>query len=311
MIYSVPNQMLRQYDDDIECQIKNYLTDDRRFPNTIFHYTSLRGFSGIVESRQLWFSEADLLNDYSEGTYLFEFLRHILYTTKRYAKAFTNMILREIDNPPYHDAYPEYKIFICCFSYNRDSLPMWNYYAKDSNQHGVNIEYDTFKTWKIIDKFCIDNDLFREKYLVCYDEKLQKEFLFKVLDMTYVLWRNFKDKDIVRYMLGLLNTIKYAFKHYAFKTEDEIRFVVKMYEKRFEDEIRKKYPEFELVKVRSNNGFFVPYIEMPFTKECVYSIATSPLIKDYAQIDSMKMYMQKHGFGRNFSIIPSNIPLRF
>ena len=37
------------------------------------------------------------------------------------------------------------QIFVCCFSLKEDSLPMWNYYTKEVNSQGYNIEFDDKK----------------------------------------------------------------------------------------------------------------------------------------------------------------------
>lgn len=37
------------------------------------------------------------------------------------------------------------QLFVCCFSLKEDSLPMWNYYTKEINSQGYNIEFDDKK----------------------------------------------------------------------------------------------------------------------------------------------------------------------
>ena len=37
------------------------------------------------------------------------------------------------------------QIFVCCFSLKEDSFPMWNYYTKEVNSQGYNIEFDDKK----------------------------------------------------------------------------------------------------------------------------------------------------------------------
>lgn len=37
------------------------------------------------------------------------------------------------------------QLFACCFSLKEDSLPMWNYYTKEINSQGYNIEFDDKK----------------------------------------------------------------------------------------------------------------------------------------------------------------------
>ena len=36
-------------------------------------------------------------------------------------------------------------MFVCCFSLDNDSLPMWNYYIKEINNQGFNIEFSDKK----------------------------------------------------------------------------------------------------------------------------------------------------------------------
>ena len=48
--------------------------------------------------------------------------------------------------------------FVCCFSLEEDSLPMWNYYTKEINNQGFNIEFDDKKLVESILKSnpCLD-----------------------------------------------------------------------------------------------------------------------------------------------------------
>lgn len=94
----------------------------------IFHYTSISGLQGILEHKKLRFTNIKYMNDKDE---IFAGLESMLKEgnipeekADKLREAFRSEVLQT---------------FVCCFSLEEDSLPMWNYYTKEINNQGYNI----------------------------------------------------------------------------------------------------------------------------------------------------------------------------
>ena len=46
----------------------------------IYHYTSSSGLLGILSSESLWFTDFSVLNDESEGNYIYSLVKDVLYS---------------------------------------------------------------------------------------------------------------------------------------------------------------------------------------------------------------------------------------
>lgn len=149
-------------------RLENYLNSD--FPETLYHYTDLNGFKGIIESSQIWFSNLYFLNDRSEYNLGFELIIKslenykagfsILQSTAYFIDALENALLFLKDKqPPY----------VLSLTANHDLLSQWRGYTQ--NGVGVNLGLDTkcFKKDKIKIFKCI------------YDPEIQSKIVNEIV----------------------------------------------------------------------------------------------------------------------------------
>ena len=288
---------------------EKYIDYNFQHKNSIYHYTSAEGLMGIVASGTIRFTEYSSLNDATEGDYIFFVLKSLLNYDIAYDKRFINEIVQHVDANDYYDVYPDkdLKYFISCFSLNNDSLPMWNYYA---NKKGYNINFDFYDIKQEVEKIQkkYPKNVYFEPYQVLYETEKQKEFLIEHLNYVYKIWKDRKSDFIIKFFLNYLNSIKFAFKHPAFKSEDEVRFVYKIKKEFFNSEIAKT-GEKELIKIKEKNGYFVPFIDVPFDKKIVKKICLSPLYKSTQAKESLYFFLNKYGY--NAKIETSDIPLKY
>ena len=103
-------------------------------PKSIYHYTSIGGLQGILQSKTLRFTNIKYMNDKDEIT---AGLESVAQACK----------VSEEDREKLLSAFTSHgtQTFVCCFSLDEDSLPMWNYYTKEINNQGYNIEFDDKK----------------------------------------------------------------------------------------------------------------------------------------------------------------------
>jgi len=141
-------------------------------PKIVYHYTSPIGLLGIVADKEenhnnatLWFTRCDSLNDKKERYDIQEVLKEYKKSKsddipKEFQDAIQKLIDTDVDEwelPPIrfrnNDGNPiiseidSKNVYICSFSEDRDSLPMWNYYSKSSRYEGYALKID-FEKWK-------------------------------------------------------------------------------------------------------------------------------------------------------------------
>lgn len=114
----------------------------------LYHYTTPEGLLGILQSDsvKLRLTKASALNDMMEGKILKE--RYKSVCTKLYREGKMNkkeyeflMENTKLDNNGELKESEYRKMYICSFSLERDSLPMWNYYVKGGGYQGYNIGF--------------------------------------------------------------------------------------------------------------------------------------------------------------------------
>ena len=97
----------------------------------IFHYTSIGGLEGILRNKTLRFTNIKYMNDKDETIAGLDSLSKICNVSENEREALISAFKNH-----------GLQTFVCCFSLEEDSLPMWNYYTKEINNQGYNIEFD-------------------------------------------------------------------------------------------------------------------------------------------------------------------------
>lgn len=288
----------------------------------IFHYTSPESFDKIMFSGEndtkikLYASRYDCVNDTSEGKYVIDVYNSVvkdLYdaisedkymTIKNLLPTNHSLIRKYKDEECVHVSEKMCDMYICCFSKDGDSLPMWNYYSKDSKYQGYNIGIDGIEAIENLHKYRSDVNI--KWYEVIYDIKTQKEiiktFLLEILE--YYLPER---KSTIQYVISSkLTEWSMIFKKSYFTHENEVRVVIYIPKK----EGCKHFP----VKYRQKGMFKIPYIVFELEKECLTSVGISPLYctegEKEQQISILKeqLYSNRYDF---FDVIPSEIPIRY
>ena len=271
----------------------------------IYHYTSSSGLLGILSSESLWFTDFSVLNDESEGNYIYSLVKDVLYSGE-YSKEYISLVIQEINN-----FYSKNKYFICSFSLNGDSLPMWNYYSKSSSKLGYNIQINAFDLFTSINKIIYENDYLSLNYYdLIYDTNIQRETIKTVLDKYYILFlKNSKIEYIKEFLHSEIRLFRFIFKHPSFRHEEECRFILKVNEDYFDKHIGENDSLFKIRVV--DDGIFAPYTSMKFDcKNLITQITISPIIKDSLKESSLLNLCKKHNLTK-CTIKKSNIPLRY
>jgi len=140
----------------------------------LFHYTSLNGLLGIIDSNSIWASHTDYLNGSTEIQHalrLLESFSRNIYMEDDYLSSFGWAVGQGIRNMVRATEY------ICSFSREADLLSQWRGYCPKGS--GVCLGFDE----KIIRDYCNANGFVFSKCL--YNENEQKEDIRKILNDCY------------------------------------------------------------------------------------------------------------------------------
>jgi len=216
---------------------------------TVYHYTSLEGFMGIVQSKSLWMTDYSYLNDTKE----------IVYGIDTALELMDNIRISD-HFPRAGELIPKWKenlldddnrVVIASFSGNSDSLNQW-------------LSYGTVAIGFEVRDLALHVDQSRLRPIV-YDKEKQKQMMEMYLFHTCQAYQldlkkkgNKRWKKIMNdtyYKIDRLFDLISFFKNPAFKFEEEYRLI------HIED--KKIYEDFGLQiapkHFRSANGKIIPY----------------------------------------------------
>lgn len=313
----------------------------------IYHYTSIGGLQGILDSKTLRFTNIKYMNDKDE----------IIAGLDSMAKACN---VSDEDREKLLSAFVSHgtQTFVCCFSLEEDSLPMWNYYTKEINSQGFNIEFDDKKLVESILRnnpvldgcdfafgnidYSKDNDseysrIITSEILSSMEMAISKVFLTvakvalnkKSSNITESALKEWEEKitdsekkqklsnlpiyfyngENCSFEKSTSGNYLYFVKREYFKQEREFRIVITV-----PDELLPKMAQEKVYKFRISNGVLVPFIELKFTEDVVKSITISPTV----QSDLIELSIQDflnyckfkvHDF--TLFIKHSKVPVRF
>lgn len=300
----------------------------------IYHYTSIEGLKGIIENKKLHFANIGYMNDKEE---VFAGLKSLAYETGA----------DDTEYEKYKSALESNKlnVFVCCFSLNDDSLPMWNYYTKCNNSQGYNIKFN--------DKDLIRGILKGNKQLEgCdisfgqieyidgnkskYGEKFVKGFFLNLNSSLDKLINEYAgEKDIVEkadqqldevlsdimiyYYNGedskfdkkISHDFVYYIKRDSFIQEREVRIVITVPEKKLKELQKTKD---SIYKFKISNGILIPYLELDFSLDAIKGITISPTVQVDLAEKSVEDFLECYDVNINKEkdfVKKSKIPVRY
>lgn len=159
----------------IEKELNEFLKSE--LPNELYHYTNLNGFSGIINSSELWLSNLYFLNDKNEYELGLKFVTEQLESYKdgfsvlKPTKYFIEALEKAIDFIKEKDAP-----YILSMTADNDLLSQWRGYT--NNGVGVNIGFN--------EKFFKKNNL--KVYKCIYNLEKQKEIVNHILTQSIFMF---------------------------------------------------------------------------------------------------------------------------
>ena len=174
----------------------------------LYHYTSLGALDGILKNQELWFGNAQCMNDSSESVYFFDKLKAHLCNSHpdkqtEIEDLFNSQLGRYENEPGY----------VFSLSKNNDDAAQWDRYA---NKCGVCIVFDRDKLIEFAKPFGFVQEVF-------YGESIENHQIKALLDI-YLLTRNLQwGFTTIDGLFDNAWTCSFAFKSKSFSTEAETR----------------------------------------------------------------------------------------
>lgn len=286
--------------------------------NNIFHYTDTNGLLGIINNNTFRATKSNFLNDISELHYGYNYIIEHLNDEKYKSLKHIDLITFAVDG--ILKTLLDTGIYITSFSYENDSIELWNYY---SNRGGYCLEFDTTLFKNQIQK----SISYFNTIQILYDEKDQLQLFEKKLNefSDYIDKQPENEKNRLSLSGGkriddILNSTEILnllllFKNPKFKYENEVRIVFLIRDDN-------KFSDFEIQFI-NKSGIITPYIEYKLNDNMssLKSIRLGPLNNSETAEEGLKMLLIKKSYSypehypqpiKNFvEILHSECPLRF
>lgn len=260
--------------------------------NFFYHYTSLAGFLGILESKALWATHIRYLNDMSEQTLMWELIDRKIQTLLSQSSVPDRERLERLRGLA--TAPPDCDIFVVCFSKDGgDRLSQWRGYCSDG---GVSVG---FREGALRD-LCLRNIKVREEPL-----SMSAGWLAEV---WYAGVDEIAGKFADQYLKPTLTENEWAWptlvsigaarlKHPAFCEEREWRILYQV--------------DSPALQYRIRNSMMVPYVELPLNdfSSLLGKIIVGPSPHVEETTNSIQSLMRERGI-TGVDVAPTGVPYR-
>lgn len=204
---------------------------EKRPPKVIYHYTSQDGLFGIVESKSIWASHIQYLNDYRELSYTIDRVVYELNELKnRKSSPFKIELLSQMISDI--ERSREVNVFVCSFSQEPNLLSQWRGYCLPNPGYAIGL-----KTKTLISLAKKQNSFLAP----CeYDESTQVHIILEIINDTLALLDQPKLQGVKTTEESIQNikalswkfiekivTFASIFKHSSFSEEKEWRLISK------------------------------------------------------------------------------------
>ncbi len=261
--------------------------------DTVYHYTDVSGFQGILTTKTLWFSDAYFTNDYTE---------HRLVLEKAVAK------LKELAKEPRNSRFctkleasllgVSIHPYVCCFSSEPDVLSQWRAYSDDGAGFAIGFSTDR------IDRLCVLH--LNKKPIITfqqveYDSGKQEAQLEQLIanDLARYLKRfpgegadyGYEGLEIATAHSEVWSLATIC-KNHGFFEEQEYRLVAMP----SANDVPPPAIDISEMSFRVSGGDLIPYFPICFEAEDVTEIRLGPKNHVGEIRRSIEMFLWKHGY---------------
>lgn len=230
---------------------RDILTDvlSRKPPSVLYHYTTQKGFLGIVKKKEIWATHTQYLKDHAEYLYALELVvKEIDRIRKANSESKTEKLLGEMRDGI--TGIHTMNVCVCSFSEDRDSLSQWRAYGDETSGFAIGFLGSFLRDIVKREKCYLAQCLYSEEEQIA----LIKELVAKVLEEN-------KDRPDGELPLGgnlcaYLNRYAPILKNAKFADEKEWRIIT-----------RPLFCANERFEYRPGSSMLIPYYRFPLTDE--------------------------------------------
>lgn len=299
-----------------------------------YHYTSLAGLKGILESRTFFFTDSQFLNDYREKVNINQELDRFWSLNKneydlRFYKLLSGIRIKDHEDTGYSYFSEDGNIIRCRYyvfslSTNGDSLSMWKYYSKGNDYQGYCLsifDYALGDEWIDLQE---ENEVVIIAGCVKYELDEKQTIIYETVNHLYNIWQKYEisdrlEKKIIQEFETWLSIKAIFFKDNCFKDENETRYVaIVPIEQLSSLKYEYKGNSHTMYDFRIVNDMLVPYIKIPFhywnADFCyvINAIRVGPSHTFLQKKKSLEMFIESLDYKLNCCpIIESEIPVRY
>lgn len=274
---------------------------DEELPDTLYHYTGLRGLRGIIESRRLWASHIRYLNDVDEFRLGFRIARKLMTDgPSALPPSIGPLVLQSLNE------VESFRVFVASFTNDGgDRLSQWRGYCYGAPGFGVGLSRNVLKMQSVamngllvVVRSCIYDTVSFEEQLNSLSQMLIEGAHNKSSQIVANITANFAFGTAVQAA---------RLKHHGFKEEQEWRVIG--------IELAPGRMPMERVQFHEGKSSQVPHIELPLaTPEDLLTfdritVGPSPLTRTDA-IGSVHLLLQRFD-AQCGEVNASEIPFRY
>ena len=282
---------------------------------TIYHYTTAEALISILEGSTLYATNVKFMNDTTELEYPISLLRKTIDETVHDPNPGVNQAIKDYYNQTIVPRMIEVaeRQFILSFSFDKDSLHLWNYYSRDDGYaigfdlpglhaalHGKFLQLHDGKGFNY-ETFSIHNGI------VIYEKEAQEEFFKLTVRKMNILLKlfvsnpkgdiNAKLSERIMDVVYVLRSAIYNMKFEPNYIEKEFRFVV-IPDKGFPG------PSF-----RNRAGLIVPFVKIGGSSLPIRQIIIGPKVRDQMAKNGIDAILRRQNL-TDVSVQVSSISIR-
>ena len=282
-------------------------TPPSRRPAVIYHYCSVEAMCGIVQSKNLWLSNAYALNDYRENTWIVPLINQQLADLR------TEKTSTFLDDLASHYDLNDYTPYVASFSVHGDLLSQWRAYAGDATGVAVGFDPSAFHVKFRLPLPGATVDLCTGLASIVYDTQQQGAYVRRAIEesLQSYLAERANQANAMLAAVSLLRRFASAFKNPAFREEGEWRLIHVPLIMGDVDDNTTVCSGVSPLRFRAIKGKLTSYFEFPLTvddkTQPIVEVVIGP--KCEASESSIKLMLTYNGY-RKVAIRKSSVSYR-
>jgi hypothetical protein len=195
-------------------------------PDILYHYCDVSTFMKIVESKELWLSNALTMNDRYECTWINHIIDNTLQSIDQMKyKPFIQLFMKQ-----YYGSQSLIKPYIFCLSSEGDLLSQWRGYADDGRGVAIGFSTKQLNVEMKIPNAGFNQNISMGLFSCVYDETIQAGLVNDFINKGIAIYdKNLQDPqnlgNSIMASVSPLESLSFIFKNSSFAEEKEWRII--------------------------------------------------------------------------------------